>query len=185
MKRGFWRRMLSVGCIAAMLMTAPGMSVLAEESQQEEILTADMEEEVVDDSAGIQDDSSMIQYEGSVANIAEEAADASVSNETEYTDEQNEEPEKSTNDTEVIIGETLPDELPAKEEESLIVDDSDLEATEELIGDDDIIVIDSYSLTAGVYATVTQHPIYSPKDPIIYDVVLFSKGGALPRNWQE
>ena len=45
MKRGFWRRMLSVGCIAAMLMTAPGMSVLAEESQQEEILTADMEEE--------------------------------------------------------------------------------------------------------------------------------------------
>lgn len=184
MKRGFWRRMLSVGCIAAMLMTAPGMSVLAEESQQEEILTADMEEEVVDDSSGIQDDSSMIQYEESVANIAEEAADASVSNETEYTDEQNEEPEKSTNDTEVIIGETLTDELSVEEEESLIADDSDLEATEELIGDD-IIDIDGYSLGNGVYATVTHHPIYSPRDPIIYDVELFSKGGTLPRNWQE
>ena len=58
MRRKIWKKLLSAGCAVSLLTTVPGMNVLADQIQEEEIIVTEAEdpEQIAEPIDGLQED---------------------------------------------------------------------------------------------------------------------------------
>ena len=122
--KSMWKKVLAALCAAAMLMTAPGICVLADEIEQEEIIVSEAEQ--IPEEAWAADDSEKIPVEGSAnaaepAEIPEEAAaDVSIPAE-EPADTVQEDSSEGLVDTQDFVEEELVGATPTPTREDAFV----------------------------------------------------------------